>query len=112
MLYDIRVHLPQVMERMLEDFHAGDVTKLESNKAVIVKLLSENGGFCKKLLVVDDEYQKRKADVMGRLEKVEKSRLGLVEELEGVERGYWETILGEFTRVVQSMPKSESEEQF
>jgi hypothetical protein len=35
------MHLPSLIDKMIEDYRAGDVTKLENDKTILTKLLPE-----------------------------------------------------------------------
>lgn len=97
MIYDMKAHLPNLMDKMIEDFRAGDITKLEADKTLAAKIFSDKD-FDIHTSLIDDEHKKRKDKVISELETLEKSKIGLVEALDKIEKDYWETVIGEIVR--------------
>lgn len=102
MIYDMKAHLPNLMDKMFEDFRAGDITKLEADKTIAAKIFSDDS-FNVKSGLIDDEHKKRKDRVISELESLEKSKVGLVEDLDRIEKDYWETVIGEIVRFSNKM---------
>lgn len=97
MIYDMKAHLPNLMDKIIEDFRAGDITKLEADKVIANKIFSDKD-FDVKIGIIDDEHKKRKDKVISELETLEKSKISLVESLDRIEKDYWETVMGEIAR--------------
>ena len=56
MLYDMKAHIPNLMDKMmLEDYRAGDITKLETDKTLLLKLFADNHVFVSRVKAIDDE---------------------------------------------------------
>lgn len=111
MLYDLRAHLPSLVDKMMsEDYRQGDVTKLEADKVLITKLLADSLEFGKKIQMIDTEHKKRKDAVIKKLEELEKTKVTALEELDTIEKDYWETIIGEVTRAIAAMQATDAEE--
>ena len=127
MLYDMRIHLPQLMEKMLiEDFRAGDINNLEQDKIIIEKLLKETD-LEKKLKLADIEKENQKKsndskllesikkateikDIMEVLVEIEKAKNIWAEKTTSIEHDYWETVIAQIKNTVDSIQmKPESE---
>jgi len=107
MLYDMKMHLPQLIDKMMvEDYRAGDVTKLENDKTLLIKLLSEHDGFVRKIRAVDDEHDRKRKLIMGELGDLQKKIEVKAKELDDNEKSYWETVIGEITRTITNMSKA------
>ena len=125
MLYDIKAHLPQLMDKLLvEDFRAGDIIKLVQDKTLITKLLGDDT-LDKKLALIEQERDKQKntneKKVIEQLQQacnndngidniwmeIEKTKNIYVENIDRIERDYWETIIGELTRTINKIPTPE-----
>lgn len=106
MLYDIKMHLPQIIDKMIvEDYRAGDVTKLENDKTVMLKLLAENNDFTRRIKMIDDEHERNHRLILGDLNDLQKKIELKAKDLDKNEKSYWETVIGEITRTVMSMSK-------
>jgi len=101
MLYDIKAHLPQVVESLREDFRTGNVNQLEASKIFITKLLDDD--FKNKIKIIDDEYIKRKTKLNTKYLDVDKKRNDIVAKLGENEANYWETIIGEVIRNIKNI---------
>ena len=103
MIYDMKAHLPQIMNNIMEDFRAGDIVKLEADKYLVSKLFSDNS-FDIKIKLFDDEHSKRKEKTINDLKELELKKMELAESLEKIERDYWETVIGELVRQNDKTP--------
>lgn len=116
MYYDKNVHLPQVVEMFIQDFHNGDVEKLENNKTLLLKLI-EDQAFKKNLAKCDsirdqkilELFQKAQEALKTLLETKNPKELFIdVVEIQNdlssalllVERDYWETVYKEITQII------------
>lgn len=104
MLYDMKLHLPQRVDALLEDFRTGNISQLEAGKIVCVKLLADQGQFNGKMKIIDEEHNKRKEKLVAEIEDLQKNLEKKAEELDNNEKDYWETIIGEITRTVNNIP--------
>ena len=103
----MKMHLPQLIDKMMvEDYRAGDVTKLENDKTLLIKLLSEHDGFVRKIRAVDDEHDRKRKLIMGELGDLQKKIEVKAKELDDNEKSYWETVIGEITRTITNMSKA------
>lgn len=124
MLYDIKAHVPQLMDKfMVEDFREGDIAKLMQDKTLVTKLL-DSSDLNKKLDLIDSERDKQKVEneknVIKKLQDIcnnsngideiwvdiDKVKNGYVEQVDHIERDYWETVIGELTRTINRIPGS------
>lgn len=101
MLYNLEVHLPDRVNMLLEDFRVGDITKLDNDKKILLKILSCYDNYDKRIGILDKEHETRKKPVLDKLENIEKERIKLLEQLDDIEKDYWESIMGLTTRVIQ-----------
>jgi len=112
MLYDTRLHLPQLVEKMwIEDFRNGDITKLETDKILVSKMLSDKN-FDNKLKIIDDEYKTRKEKLEKELNEIQEKLAEKSEEYNENEISHWETIIAELKRTIDNtaIPTPESNE--
>lgn len=101
MLYDTDMHLPQLMNWLMESFKSGKVEELEASKILTSKIVDEKT--LNKIKMIDHEHDKRKKELEGQLKNLEEQRNKIVMELGKNEANYWETIIGELVRTVKNM---------
>jgi len=105
MLYDMKAHLPSIIERMMaEDYRNGDIAKLENDKTIILKLLSDDKEFMDNMHKADMIHKKQKEPVISKLVELDAEIKKHTEHLDGIERDYWETVIGEITRCINTQP--------
>jgi S-adenosylmethionine synthetase len=104
MLYDMRSHLPGLVDMMIEDIRAGDTIKLSWNKMMITKLLDNHNDFNKKIKFIDDEYNKIKDPFINEIKILQEKLEIKFKALDDNDKRYWETVIGEIIRTINSIP--------
>lgn len=123
MLYDMKAHVPQLMDKMLECFSEGEVDKLSRYKTMIVKTLESTDIVKKMSLIESKKTEKVKAledDVKSSLrksvEKEDASEIWMesqqlweryVHRLDTIELNYWETVISKIKETVDGIESVE-----
>jgi len=101
MLYDIKAHLPQVIEGLRESSSKGDSNGFEASKIFAKKLLGD--GFSKQIEMIDAEHLKRREKLNKELELLDRQQKELINKIGENEKDYLETILGETFRTIDNI---------
>ena len=122
MLYNTDVHLPQLVEYLIQDFREGDIDKLKASKIVVSKLNVELKTELDTTQVMFNEKEKKiyekafktlrdtikdedKLEVFSNIERV---KIKLLEDLKQLNEDNWETVIGTLIRHIKRA-KSEDE---
>ena len=122
MLYNTDVHLPQLVEYLIQDFREGDIDKLKASKIVVSKLNVELKTELDTTQVMFNEKEKKifekafktlreaikdedKLEVFSNIERV---KIKLLEDLKQLNEDNWETVIGTLIRHIKRT-KSETD---
>lgn len=115
--YDKTIHIPQLVEMFAQDFHNGDIEKLQNTKTLLVKLIDDNN-FQKKIQQIETINQNKTQELFKKSRETLKNHLETknpedlfltLPELQNTlnialiqnERNYWETIYSEITKNIE-----------
>lgn len=104
MLYDKKIHLPQINEKMLEDFRTGNISQLEADKILIQKIFYDNKDFNQRIKLIEKKYDENKKNLVVAINGKQKELEEEAGKLDSNERDYWESIIGLTIRTIDSIP--------
>lgn len=126
MLYDMKVHLPQIVDEMLKSYTAGELDKLYRQKTLVCKIMNDTDLLGKMKLIDEEKDKQRKQTITYTLEEIKKlANMNDIEQayvfcqhlwethmkkFDVIESNYWETIISKIKETVDSL-NVEDEEQ-
>jgi len=104
MLYDIKGHLPPLVEELSRSFITGDIDKLEKTRTVIIKLLADDKDYINKVSIAKEMRDNNKEPIVKKVIELDREIKSLTEKLDKEEYDYWETFIGTTTRTIRDQP--------
>ena len=119
MLYDMKVHLPQIVDEILKSYTAGELDKLYRQKTLVCKIMNDTDLLGKMKLIDEEKDKQRKQTITYTLEEIKKlTNMNDIEQayvfcqhlwethmkkFDVIESNYWETIISKIKETVDSL---------
>lgn len=119
MLYDMKMHMPQVVDEMLKSYTNGELEKLYRQKTILSKIMNDTELVDKMKLIDDEKDKQRKQTIKYTLDElkklvdmtdIEKAYVfcqhlweSHMKKFDVIESNYWETIISKVKEVVDNI---------
>ena len=116
MLYDVDVHIPQLVEYLIKDFRDGDIDKLKASRIVVSKINPSLKANFDTTQVIFEEKQKnlyekafkklresiKEEDKLEVFVSIERVKVKLLKDLEELDEDRWETMIADLIRHIKT----------